>query len=361
MTTAVAQAPIPDTVKGKAVDVASVSVVSPDDPRWLAFLSASSGTTPFHHPAWARTISATYGLRPFAVVLTAGEKVLAGLPAIETRSLLRTRRWVSLPFTDACEPLAVTPAASDALFGGLDRLANDAGRRLEVRARIDAVGWQTAALFVVHQLELDADPDALRARLRKTQAGRNIARSEREGVLVRPAESDADIQTFYDLHLATRRRQGTPVQPRKFFTQIRNSLIDQGLASILLAEVEGRAVAAALFLTWNGVTVYKFGASDPAAWPRRPNHALFWTAIRESCLRGDRRFDLGRTDLDNHGLRAFKAGWLATEQPLFYSTLEPGASSGKEGLPRRAIGFVIRNTPTFVCRRIGESLYRYVG
>jgi lipid II:glycine glycyltransferase (peptidoglycan interpeptide bridge formation enzyme) len=106
---------------------------------------------------------------------------------------------------------------------------------------------------------------------------------------VRPAESDADIQTFYDLHLATRRRQGTPVQPRKFFTQIRNSLIDQGLASILLAEVEGRAVAAALFLTWNGVTVYKFGASDPAAWPRRPNHALFWTAIRESCLRGDRR------------------------------------------------------------------------
>jgi CelD/BcsL family acetyltransferase involved in cellulose biosynthesis len=114
MTTAVAQAPIPDTVKSKAVDVASVSVVSPDDPRWLAFLSASPGATPFHHPAWARTISATYGLRPFAVVLTAGDKVLAGLPAIETRSLLRTRRWVSLPFTDACGPLAITPAASEA-------------------------------------------------------------------------------------------------------------------------------------------------------------------------------------------------------------------------------------------------------
>ena len=191
MTTAVAQAPVPDTVEGRTVDVASVSVVPPDDPRWLAFLSASSGATPFHHPAWARTISATYGLRPFVVVLTAGEKVLAGLPAIETRSLLRTRRWVSLPFTDACGPLAITPAASDALLGGLDRLANDAGRQLEVRARIDAVGWQTAALFVVHQLELDADPDALRARLRKTQAGRNIARSEREGVLVRPAEGDA--------------------------------------------------------------------------------------------------------------------------------------------------------------------------
>ena len=97
MTTAVAQAPVPDTVEGRTVDVASVSVVPPDDPRWPAFLSASSGATPFHHPAWAKTISAAYGLRPFVVVLTAGEKVLAGLPAIETPSLLRTRRWVSLP------------------------------------------------------------------------------------------------------------------------------------------------------------------------------------------------------------------------------------------------------------------------
>jgi hypothetical protein len=152
-----------------------------------------------------------------------------------------------------------------------------------------------------------------------------------------------------------------PVQPREFFTQIRTSLIDQGLASILLAEVEGRAVAGALFLAWNGTTVYKFGASDPAAWPTRPNHALFWTAIQESCLRGDRSFELGRTDLDNQGLRAFKASWLAAERPLVYSTLEPRASSGGEGVPRRALGFVIRKTPAVVCRRIGESLYRYGG
>ena len=108
------------------------------------------------------------------------------------------------------------------------------------------------------------------------------------------------------------------------------------------------------------MTVNQFGASDPAAWPRRPNH-VFLDRDQESCLRGDQRFDLGRTDLDNHGLRAFKASWLATEQPLVYSTLEPGASSGKEGLPAERSGFVIRNTPTFVCRRIGESLYRYVG
>ena len=55
---------------------------------------------------------------PVAVVPTAGEKVLAGVPAIETRSLLRTRRWVTLPLQTPVTA-AITPADSDALLGGL--------------------------------------------------------------------------------------------------------------------------------------------------------------------------------------------------------------------------------------------------
>ena len=83
----------------------------------------------------------------------------------------------------------------------------------------------------------------------------------------------------------------------------------------------GVAIASALFLSWNGTTIYKFGASDPEHWPLRPNHLIFWTAIRDSCERGDHRFDFGRTDLENTGLRSFKEGWGAVERPLFTSAL----------------------------------------
>ena len=118
-------------------------------------------------------------------------------------------------------------------------------------------------------------------------------------------------------------------------------------------------MAGALFLTSGGCTIYKFGASDVDGWPLRPNHLIFWTAIQEACARGDTRFDFGRTDLDNSGLRAFKHSWGASERPLRYSTLAPGAAAGHAGLAARALEAAIRRGPSWVCRGAGQALYRY--
>jgi len=151
-----------------------------------------------------------------------------------------------------------------------------------------------------------------------------------------------------------------PVQPRRFFELLWSELAGSGSAFILLADAGGReAVAGALFLTGLGTTIYKFGASELDSLPLRPNHLIFWTAIQEACARGDDRFDFGRSDLDNPGLRAFKSGWGADERPLRYSTLAPGAGEGAGGLASRALSVAIRRGPPWVCRRTGEALYRY--
>ena len=160
--------------------------------------------------------------------------------------------------------------------------------------------------------------------------------------------------------VCTRRRQGVPVQPRRFFELLWRRLVCTGRASILLADAGGReAVAGALFLSTGHCTIYKFGASDVDSLRFRPNHLLFWTAIEEACARGDRRFDFGRTDLNNYGLRAFKSGWGAEERPLSYSTLAAGAATETEGLASRALSVAIRKGPGWLCRGTGEALYRY--
>jgi CelD/BcsL family acetyltransferase involved in cellulose biosynthesis len=328
------------------------------DPRWLPFVASSRAATAFHHPAWAEVLSATYGFPAFAAALLEGAEIVAGAPVLEVRGPARGRRWISLPYTDSCAPLARTPVARESFL----RLLGDAGLKaptIELRARIDAVRWHARADAVVHELDLVPDPEELRRRFSRSQVVRNIARAEREGVEVRSAAHPRDLETFYALHLATRRRQGVPVQPHAFFERIWADLIERGFGSILIAEVNGRPVATALFLAWNGTTIYKFGASDQAAWSKRPNHALFWSAISESCRRGDRRFDFGRSDLDNTGLRSFKDGWGAIERPLVYSTLAPGGKGEREGVARRARRRVIRTAPEWFCRRLGESLYRY--
>jgi CelD/BcsL family acetyltransferase involved in cellulose biosynthesis len=333
-----------------------------DDPRWGSFIAGCADSTPFHDPGWAELLALTYGYEAFAVALSDdGGRLLAGAPFLEVRSLARRRRWISLPFTDECPLLKSDQVSAEGLPVAFALALEELGApAAEVRGGMDGVGWRTGADAVIHELELMPDVDQVRKRFSRSQVIRNIARAEREGVIVRRASNAHDLDAFYALHTRTRRRQGVPVQPRRFFDLLWSRLVASDRAFILLADAGGReAVAGALFLASLGSTIYKFGASDVDSWPLRPNHLIFWTAIQEACARGDRRFDFGRTDVGNGGLRAFKSGWGAAERPLKYSTFLPGAAAGSEGFASRALSLAIRRGPKWVCRGTGEALYRY--
>jgi len=117
-----------------------------------------------------------------------------------------------------------------------------------------------------------------------------------------------------------------------------------------------------VFLTSNKTVIYKFGASDESSLSLRPNHLLFWHAIRAACEQGCRWFDFGRTDLGQEGLRNFKLSWGAVEEPLVYAALEGqrGSVPTTEGMAAQMLGTVIRHGPLVLCRAFGETLYRYV-
>ena len=214
-----------------------------------------------------------------------------------------------------------------------------------------------------HVLALGRSPEEVYAGFHRSQVQRNIRRAEREGLTVRRAARPHDlVDTFYRLHLQTRRRLGVPVQPRRFFRLLWESAISTGLGSVLIVEVSAQPIAAAVFLEWNGTVIYKFGASDASAWSLRPNHVLFWHAIRTACEQGYRWFDFGRTDVGQEGLRNFKLSWGAVEEPLVYGTLggKPGSAPPAEGMAARMLGPVIRHGPLLLCRATGETLYRYI-
>jgi lipid II:glycine glycyltransferase (peptidoglycan interpeptide bridge formation enzyme) len=168
-------------------------------------------------------------------------------------------------------------------------------------------------------------------------------------------------EVFYDLHAATRRRLGVPVQGRRFFELLWDRVLEPGGGSVLVASVGNEPIAAAVFLAAGDTVIYKFGASDADAWRLRPNNALFWTAIRDACADGRRYLDFGRSDHESEGLRRFKSSWGAEEIPLVYSSTRPTAvaHTGLPGRLGRAASFVIRRSPPVVCRVIGRAFYRY--
>jgi len=229
---------------------------------------------------------------------------------------------------------------------------------IDVRAALPQGFGATAGSL--HLLALEPDPDRVAARFGRSSVMRNVRKAQKLGVTVDTGRGRADLtEAFYGLHLTTRRRQGVPIQPRRFFELFWERLIEPGLGRVVVARVDGRAAAAIVLLAWNGTTVYKFGASDPAFSAHRVSNLAMWTGISQACAAGDRVFDFGRTDDDNEGLKAYKRSWGADELPLVYSTLADEAPQDNSGRAQHALGVVLRHSPRWMTRLAGELLYKY--
>jgi CelD/BcsL family acetyltransferase involved in cellulose biosynthesis len=337
----------------------SVELLDVDDPRWLELVSRHTSAGPFHHPSWSVTLSDSYGVRPFALGLAMpGGRLEAGIPIAEVANRFAARRWISLPFTDTCPPLA-TARTEAVLADAFVSLAHDADvASVAVRAPLGAAGFVTENAGTLHVLSLDTDPEAVLARFH-AKIRRDLTKASSGPLVVRRAHDESELtRAFYGLHLRTRRRQGVPVQPRRFFEALWRRVMEPGLGFVLLAYDGTRPVAGAVFLAWNRTVTHKFGASDPEALNLRPNHLLLWEAIRWACERGYHAFDFGRTDPGNDGLHRFKSRWGGKEESLVYSVEGRPARSGFARQSSIAAA-VIRKSPLWVCRLAGTALYRY--
>lgn len=138
-------------------------------------------------------------------------------------------------------------------------------------------------------LELDRELDAIQAAARpKTR--RNIRLAFRKGVTVREGD-EADLETFYRLHVATAERQTFSAYPERHFAEMWRAFRPAGGARLFLAEYEGEPVSGLLVLN-QGDTV----AQHAMGWSGRharvkPNEAVVWAAIAWSKEHGYGRFD----------------------------------------------------------------------
>ena len=339
--------------------------LDPGDARWRALLALPEACT-FHHPAWIEALHATYGYRAFVAAVPDGAGgVSAGLPIMEVNSLLTGRRWVALPFSDHCCPLAADAAARDALVDELaERRAAGAAPRIEVRWPLSSAGVHQspihqASTCVFHAITTEGDEEAVWRRVDRMHKG-NLRQAERQGVRVLQRTDLAALRAFYRLQVITRRRQGVPVQPWRFFERL-GRLLAEGQGFILLAVKDDACAAGGLFLHGGRTLMFKYAASDPAHLGLRPNHLIYAHAIGWACRHGYGRFDLGKTDVHNEGLRAFKRRWGAEESPLVYSFVggEPGREAGAS--LAAVAGALIRRAPAWLCRASGELFYRHLG
>lgn len=336
-----------------------VARIAIDDAGWWRFVSGHAAAGPFHLPAWTQVIAGCYRFESFALVVRddAGE-IVAGGPVVVAPSPLGRPRWVSLSFSDVI-PLLVRPgtdmnAVTDALTEYV--LASDV-RELEVRAGLpEGAGRYPVEVGYLDKIALPSDPADLHVR----KNHRNLAhRAQKAGVRLTRGNSAADLDTFYKLHTLTRRRLGVPVQPRRFFDLIGEHLLSQGHGFVITAIHDDVPVSSAVYLSYNGTLVSKFHATGATRPEIGASQLVDWEVMSAACVEGYHTLDLGRTDPGSDGLRLYKAGWGAVETPLIYTHISnepPDLHFPKQGnLSKR----IIRSSPTWVCRALGEVLYRW--
>jgi hypothetical protein len=333
---------------------------------WIDFVHSQPNATCFHHPAWAGLLADCYGYQAFALALIDGAgRIVAGLPVIEVTRPWGERRWVSLPFTDHCTPLATDDQTLQNLVVNLVEAKKTYHlSSIQVRADLKMNGaggdsFNSQSDAFLHTLRLQADAQSLFRRFKKT-VQQVILKAEREGLSMHWGNSLCDLEVFYSLHVGTRWRLGVPVQPKRFFDLLWDRILSTGLGFLLIVYKDDRPIAGAIFLTWNGVIIYKYSASDHKFLRLRPNNLLLWYAICWGCDNGYHTFDFGRTDAENTGLRKFKSGWGGTnETPLVYSVVGSRPTKFSSGRMSKVLSGVIRCLPPWVCRATGELFYKF--
>lgn len=341
----------------------TIAILSPNDDKWVNYLSSCSNANIFHHPAWLRLMEKCYGYEPsIIVVIDSHGTIKAGLPYMKVKSWLTGNRIVSLPFSDHCFPLYNEEADLLFLMDGLFEYVKQMGyEKVELRGDFPISSEQhCSSQFAFHSIPLQEDFNLIAANIHHMNK-RNARIAERNGLHLEWGNSHEHLKLYYRLHLQERRDQGMPVQPWKYFSLLEKQIFSHDLGNILFAYQGDRVLAAVVLLYFGQTLTYKYGASLRSELKLRPNDFLFWNAIQWGCRQGYKIFDMGRTELDNSGLRSYKTRWGAEEFILTYKNFgsQPPGRSNKS--INSLMECVIRNSPLWVCRTSGELLYRHFG
>jgi lipid II:glycine glycyltransferase (peptidoglycan interpeptide bridge formation enzyme) len=333
------------------------------DPRWNELVQRHPHGSVFHSTSWLQALRNTYGFDPVVISTSAPhEPVANGLVFCRVKSWLTGQRFVSVPFSDHCEPLVDSADELDYLLSALKRKGEEENcKYVEIRPVTRRPGSRTeltpSFAYELHCLDLGKSEELLFRGFHKDCVQRKIRRAEREKLKYEEGTSEDLLQKFYRLLVMTRRRQYLPPQPQAWFRGL-IAAFGKDL-KIRVASKDGVAIASILTLSHKKSMIYKYGCSNLAVSRLGGTALLFWKAIQEAKENGFDNFEMGRSDVGHRGLIAFKDHWGASGQLISYWTY-PRADTGLPDVWKRLARHIVPAVPDLALETVGKLLYRHI-
>jgi CelD/BcsL family acetyltransferase involved in cellulose biosynthesis len=331
------------------------------DPRWDELVARHPDADVYHLGAWAQVLKRAYGDRPAYLAIEAEDGSLAGgLPLVLTSGLVTRRRMRSLPVFPPAGPLADSDEDLRMLIDGACR-STDAQRarvwtlhtrRGELEAAAPQLRW--VPKHPTYILALDGDPDEMRRGWKKSARNlwRSVKKAEQAGVTVRVGSSKADLDAFYGLYARTMRRRRVLPRPYRQLSAARD-LLPEGVFRLYLAEHDGEVVAGLVGHSFGEMHELLYLGSDERQFDLRPNHALYWHALKWAAETGHTQLDFGHAN-PKSALADFKLQWGAEPVQEYRYDYVPGADAGPSG-PRLANAAEGRESTSLLARGIERA------
>ncbi len=213
------------------------------------------------------------------------------------------------------------------------RLAKDAGCGF-ARVRPQLLADETIKkIFSVHHFinapihlhaELTSELDITRSEAELWQGLRKTTRSEikkaqNEKIVIATTTDPELIKDFYELQLATARRQGFVPFTCQFLHEEFRAFAARGLALLYTAKLNGEVLAQAMIIFYGKEGVYHYGASTEAGRRHPGAYLIQWEAIKEAKRRGKTKYNFwGVAPLQDKrhrfsGISVFKRGFGGTD------------------------------------------------
>jgi len=307
--------------------------------------------TIYHSDQWLSALASYYGYRAAPELLEAAGEVVAYAPLVEIGNLTG-KKLRSPPASMYGHLLANTHEHQVALVECLKERSRQAQQRLLLKvAGDDELPLAELSREIDCRIPL-SDEETVWNNLHSS-ARRGVRKSQREGVVV-ATESLESLGTFFNLLVATRKRLGLPVAPRKW---ARHTL-DCGRGGLLIARKEGAAVAGILFLQDENYVHYALPAYSDAGTKVHAMDACIWALIENACASGHQWLGMGGSPVQNEGLRRFKTKWGGEERIMRLLSDVPSTNA----VSRRpaTTSTLLRYAPAFVLEALGYLYLRFL-
>ena len=289
-------------------------LTSKDHAAWDDYVTDHADGSPFHMMAWREAVTKALGYDAPYLMARRDDRIVGVVPLVHAKTRLFGNNLISAAFSVGGGILADDPKAIAELGNAAVALGEKLGvESLELRGTKAVFdGWPTKAeTYAGFTMPMSADAEErLKAIPRKKRA------DVRKGIKADfPVDTNASVDTFFELYAKNLHALGTPVMPKKWYAALKEAFGD----ACEIATVQGpNGPVVGLLSFYHKDTVYPYyvGATAEARKLHAFDH-VYWTLMERALERGCTNFDFGRSKIGT-GAADYKKHWGFEGVPLEY-------------------------------------------